>query len=145
VGAAEELFAADPEGLGMSSLVKNVKRLVERTFTLADANAPFVMYNLGFDPELVYALDGAGNLCVAMLTALASIIGDQADTEAFIDAAEAAGYSSECCSADKGGIGALLKGLYPEPCCLVGINTPATLRCRCPTPCSSATPTGRPS
>jgi benzoyl-CoA reductase subunit B len=121
---AAGLFDADPDGLGMSTLVANVRALVKQTFELIDQDAPFVMYNLGFDPELVYALPGVGPTCVAMLTALSSIIGDQADTQAFIDAAEAAGYSAECCSADKGGIGALLKGLYPEPCCLVGINTP---------------------
>lgn len=120
------LFGADPNGLGMYSLVSNVRSLVGKTFEQIDDGRPFVLYNLGFNPEMILGLGGAGagHLCVSLITALASLIGDQADTEALIDAAEAAGYSAECCSADKGGIGALVKELYPEPACMVGINTP---------------------
>ena len=120
----ESLFAADPEGTGIHGAVANTLELLRFQFTRADAGQPAVWYNLGFNPELLWALGGVIPFCVSEAAALSSIGGDQADTEAFIDLAEAHGYSSDCCSADKSGIGALIKGLYPEPACLVGINTP---------------------
>jgi len=121
---AVDLMAVDPDSLGMYSLATLIRDSLERIFTLVDENAPFVHYNLGFNPELIFALPNVGGICLPSLGAMSSLIGDQADTEAFIDAAEAAGYSAECCSADKIGIGALTKNLFPEPCCMVGINTP---------------------
>ena len=118
------LFSADPEAQGLNGVLDNIKRFIVRQLTMVDEGRPFVWYNLGFNPELVFALGGVGNIAVPELAAMSSIVGDQQDTENFIDIAEAAGYSSECCSADKGGVGALIRGLYPDPCCIVGINTP---------------------
>ncbi|OGP58664.1 MAG: hypothetical protein A2V67_16635 [Deltaproteobacteria bacterium RBG_13_61_14] len=119
----DSLFAADPEGRGLSGMLSNLRGFLLDKFSKSDAGQPAVWYNLGFNPELIWAL-GVVPFCVSELAALSSIVGDQADTEAFIDLAESKGYSADCCSADKAGIGALLRGLYPEPACLVGINTP---------------------
>jgi hypothetical protein len=124
VNTAVQVMGADPDSLGLYSLSTLIRDALERIFTQIDQKQPFVLYNLGFNPELIFALDRAGGICMPALGTMCSLIGDQADTEALIDAAEAVGYSSECCSADKIGMGALVKGLYPEPCCLVGINTP---------------------
>lgn len=121
---ARELVEHEPSSLGLYSLTTLVRDTLERTFRLVDQGSPFVLYNLGFNPELILALQDVGGMCMATLGVMCSLIGDQADTESLIDAAEAEGYSPECCSADKIGIGALLKNLLPEPNCMVGINTP---------------------
>lgn len=118
------LFAADPEDRALNSVLRNLRHFIADQFEKTDQGKPAVWYNLGFNPELIYALGDVANICMAELAAMSSIIGDQADTEAFIDLAETHGYSSDCCSADKAAIGALIKGLYPEPACMVGINTP---------------------
>jgi hypothetical protein len=120
----ERVFGPDPDSRAVAAAVRSMRGAVQGLFRLWDAGAPMVWYNIGFGSDLVYALEDVGPVPAAMLAALSSIAGEQADTEAFIDTAEAAGYSSECCSADKAGIGAILKGLYPEPACIVGVNTP---------------------
>lgn len=117
-------FGADPSGIGINGLFANVRDYMTDFFKKVDSGAPVVWYNLGFNPELIFALGDVGNVAVAECAALSSIIGDQADTEAYIDIAEEHGYSSECCSADKAGMGGIIKGLYPDPACIVGINTP---------------------
>jgi len=119
------LFEADPEGKGINNLLKNTLWFLEDFFRKIDAKDPLVWYNLGFNPELIYALGDVGNVALPICTAMSSILGAQEDTQALIDAAEEHGYSSECCSADKGAIGGLVNGLYPpDPACVVGINTP---------------------
>lgn len=124
LGDMETLFAADPDGQGIVGIIRNLKIFVDDLFGRIDAGQPAVWYNLGFNPELVVALGEATPICPPEIAALSSIFGDQTHTEALIDLAEAHGYSSECCSADKAGIGAVIKGLYPEPACIVGVNTP---------------------
>jgi len=118
------LFAGDQEELALNALMQNIQNFIREQFQKADAGKPAIWYNIGYGPPLIYALGDVNNVPLAEMSALCSIIGDQADTEALIDASEAAGYSAECCSADKAGIGAVVKGLYPDPCCIVGINTP---------------------
>jgi len=120
----QDIFAADPEGKGVKGSIDVFSDFFVYFLKMVDRGTPSVMYNLGFEPELIYALDDVLNIPVPLAGALCSIAGDQNDTEAFIDTAEAGGYSSECCSADKISMGAMIKGLYPEPTCLVGINTP---------------------
>jgi benzoyl-CoA reductase/2-hydroxyglutaryl-CoA dehydratase subunit BcrC/BadD/HgdB len=53
-----------------------------------------------------------------------NLLGNIQRSLAFIDAAEAAGVPSDCCSADKLAAGAMHFQLYPKPACTVGINTP---------------------
>jgi len=124
INAMIGVFQADPQGKAVTILLENVRDYIADLFAKIDSGAPVVWYNLGFNPELIFALGGVGNISIAECAALSSIVGDQADTETYIDIAEAHGYSSECCSADKGGMGGVIKGLYPDPCCMVGINTP---------------------
>lgn len=124
IRAMESLFAADPDDQAVLSVLRGSRGFLENYFACLDRGAPMVWYNLGFNPELIYALNGACPVPTAQLAAFSSIVGEYSDTLSYIDTAEAAGYSSECCSADKAAIGAILKGLYAEPCCLVGINTP---------------------
>ncbi len=124
LGSMIEVFGADEDELGLNGILPTIREFIIDQFTKRDAGKPAVWYNLGFNPELVLALGDVSNYCIGQMAAMSSIIGNQEDTEAFIDLAESRGHSSSCCSADKGGVGALIKGLYPDPACLVGINTP---------------------
>ncbi len=124
LASMQTVFAADTQELAFNGILPQIREFILDKFRKMDQGKPFVWYNLGFNPELVLALGDVGTNCLGELAAMSSIIGDQNDTEVFIDLAESKGYSSSCCSADKSGVGAMLKGLYPEPSCIVGINTP---------------------
>lgn len=124
VNEMHRLFEADPDEIALKTLIRCIREFIADQLGKFDAGKPAVWYNLGFNAELIHALGDVANITVAEMAAMSSIAGDQADTEAFIDTAHAHGYSSECCSADKAAIGAVIKNLYPDPCCIVGINTP---------------------
>ena len=69
----ESLFSADPEGTGLSGALSNTLHLLRAQFTRADAGQPAVWYNLGFNPELLWALGGVNPFCVSEAAALSSI------------------------------------------------------------------------
>jgi len=114
----------DPRSHGMRGLVSAVWDYLGETAALWEDGAPFVWFNLGFSSDLIRGLDGVGRICVESQAALQSLMGDPESTHESIDLAESAGVPGDCCSADKAGIGAMLKDMYPEPACAVGINTP---------------------
>jgi benzoyl-CoA reductase subunit B len=120
----QRFFAGDPDSHGMNRLLHNVAIYLERMVDSLDRGAPFVWYNLGFNSELVYALGDAFPLTIESLGVLHNLLGNTHVSLDFIDTAEASGVPSDCCSADKLAVGAIRKGLYPEPACCVGINTP---------------------
>jgi len=97
---------------------------MEKALHHVDNGHPFVWYNLGFNPELVYALGDACPFPIEQLGVLHCLMGDINTAQDFIDGAQAAGVPSDCCSADKLAVGAMQKGLFPTPACTVGINTP---------------------
>lgn len=117
-------FGGDPHAHGINALLEGVSIYLERMFDHLDRGSPFVWYNLGFNPELVYALDGVHPVTIEMLGVMHNLLGNLDHSLAFIDRAEAAGAPSDCCSADKLAAGAMHCGLYPPPACTVGINTP---------------------
>ncbi len=117
-------FAGDPDSHGLNALLHGIAVYLEKMLARADAGSPFVWYNLGFNSELIYALDDVHPITIELLGALHSILGNNRNTLAFIDAAQASGVPADCCSADKLAIGAMQQGLYPAPVCTVGINTP---------------------
>lgn len=117
-------FAGDPGAHGINELLRGVSIYLERMFDHLDRGAPFVWYNLGFNPELVYALGGVHPITIEMLGVMHNLLGNLDRSLAFIDRAEAEGAPSDCCSADKLAAGAMHFGLYPPPACTVGINTP---------------------
>lgn len=119
-----ELLREDPRGHGLNTLVGEVWQYLGQTAACVDRGAPVVWYNLGFTPELILGLGGAGHLCIASLGALQAILGDPEITHQLIDHAESSGVPAETCSADKASIGAIKQGLYPRPACCIGINTP---------------------
>jgi len=88
------------------------------------AGKPFVWYNLGFNSELIWAMQDVHPITIEALGALHSCLCNSRNTHAFIDEAQAAGIPVDSCSADKLAIGAIRRGLYPKPACTVGINTP---------------------
>jgi benzoyl-CoA reductase/2-hydroxyglutaryl-CoA dehydratase subunit BcrC/BadD/HgdB len=117
-------FAGDPHSHGLNGLVRAVSIYLGRLVHHLDRGDPFLWYNLGFNPELVYALGDVCPLPIESLGVMHNLLGDLSTSQGFIDAAEAAGVPSDCCSADKLATGAIHLGLYPEPACCVGINTP---------------------
>jgi benzoyl-CoA reductase subunit B len=119
-----KLFDADPHAHGMSALLRGISIYLEKFFHHLDRGHPFVWYNLGFNSELVWALEDTTPVTIEQLGTLASIVGNSRTTLDFIDRAHAAGVPSDCCSADKIAIGAIHRRLYPPPACTVGINTP---------------------
>jgi benzoyl-CoA reductase subunit B len=118
------LLRADQRGHGILQLVSETWDYLGEVHDRYARGDPFVWYNLGFNPELVLALDGVGNICIESQAVMQNTLGDPALCHEFIDAAESAGVPADCCSADKAAIGAIMRGLYPEPACVVGINTP---------------------
>ncbi len=117
-------FDGDPHGHGMRSLLHAVAINLEKILYHVDAGHPFVWHNLGFNPELVYALGHVMPFPIETLGVLHCLLGDLDTTLDFIDTAQACGVPNDCCSADKLAVGAMHKALYPQPCCTVGINTP---------------------
>jgi hypothetical protein len=122
----QKFLETDPCGYAMQEMVRCASLWTDRMFWAVDNHHPFVWYNLGFSPELIYGL-GRGQVCpltIEMMGVVQNLIGDIRYTMEFIDAAEAGGVPSDSCSADKMATGAILKGLYPPPACTLGINTP---------------------
>jgi len=114
----------DPQAHGLTSLAEEIWGYLGELAEQWHQGVPFVWYNLGFSAELVQGFDGVGRICPPMQAALHSIAGDPDITHELIDEAEASGVPPDSCSADKAGIGAIMRGLYPAPACVVGINTP---------------------
>ncbi|MBW1810771.1 MAG: 2-hydroxyacyl-CoA dehydratase [Deltaproteobacteria bacterium] len=119
-----DVLQGDDQGLGLRSLVVETWEYLAEMATQWEQGAPFVWYNLGFNPEMILALDGVGRICIESQAVFQNIIGDPEIAHEFIDLAESAGVPADCCSADKAAIGAISQNLYPEPACTVGINTP---------------------
>ena len=117
-------FDGDPHGHGMRALLHAVAINLEKILYHVDADHPFVWHNLGFNPELVYAMGDVMPFPIETLGVLHCLLGDIDATLEFIDTAQASGVPNDCCSADKLAVGAMHKELYPQPCCTVGINTP---------------------
>ena len=117
-------FAGDPDSHGINELLRGISIYFEKMLHGADNGRPFVWYNLGFNSELIYALDDVCPLAIESLGVMHNLVGDIDVTLDFIDGAQAAGVPADCCSADKLAIGAMRRGLYPPPACAVAINTP---------------------
>ncbi len=113
-------YSSDPDSHGIANLLRGVSIYFERLVDTLDRGNPFVWYNLGFNSELIYALDGPYPLPIEMLGATHCIFGDIKHVIDFIDTAEAYGMPNDCCSADRVAGGALHKKLYPPPACCVG-------------------------
>jgi len=119
-----DLLAGDPHASGLRTLVDETWNYLGEMAVQWEEGAPFVWYNLGFNPELILALGGVGRVCIEQQAVMQNTLGDPEMAHGFIDAAESAGVPADCCSADKAAIGAIMQGVYPEPACTVGINTP---------------------
>lgn len=122
--AFRRFYAGDPDAHGMGGLLKGIAVYLEKFFHHLDHGHPFVWYNLGFNSELVWALEDVMPVAIEELGVMNSIIGNSETVMDFIDTAQAAGVPTDCCSADKIAVGAIRMGLYPPPACTVGINTP---------------------
>jgi benzoyl-CoA reductase/2-hydroxyglutaryl-CoA dehydratase subunit BcrC/BadD/HgdB len=119
-----ELLRQDPAGHGIRALMEGMWEYLGDTAAHMESGSPFVWYNLGFNPEIILGLGDVGRICIESQAVLQNVVGDPAYTQEFIDLAESSGLPPDCCSADKGAIGAIMKDLYPPPACCVGINTP---------------------
>jgi benzoyl-CoA reductase/2-hydroxyglutaryl-CoA dehydratase subunit BcrC/BadD/HgdB len=120
----KEFFASDPDSHGLNSIIQGLSVYMEKTLAHVDAGKPFVWYNLGFNSELIWALEDVHPITIEALGALHSALCNRQNALDFIDQAQAVGIPADCCSADKIAIGAIHRGLYPKPACTVGINTP---------------------
>ena len=120
----QEFFGGDEDSHGLNALMQGLAIYVEKTLAQVDAGKPFVWYNLGFNSELIWALEDVMPITVEALGALHSCLCNSRITKDFIDEAQAVGIPADSCSADKLSIGAIRRGLYPKPACTVGINTP---------------------
>jgi benzoyl-CoA reductase/2-hydroxyglutaryl-CoA dehydratase subunit BcrC/BadD/HgdB len=120
----ERFFARDPESHGFNSLIAEVGGYLRDAARHRERGDPFVWYNLGFNSELIHAFGDVCPLPIETLGVVHNLLGDVDTSLGFIDAAEAAGVPPDCCSADRLAAGAIHLGLYPAPCCSVGINTP---------------------
>jgi benzoyl-CoA reductase subunit B len=120
----QKFFAGDPDSHGINALLQGTVTYLHKLVDHADQGKPFVWYNLGFEPELIYALGDVHPINIELPGALHSCLGDGQHTLDFIDEAQAVGVPADCCSADKLAIGAIRRGLLPPPVCTIGINTP---------------------
>ncbi len=121
----KRFFEGDPDSHGINALMRGMSIYLEKLVDNLERENPAVWYNLGFNSELIYALDGgAAALPIEALGVMHNLLGDIKISMDFIDTAQAEGVPSDCCSADKLAIGTLHRGLYPKPACTVGINTP---------------------
>jgi benzoyl-CoA reductase/2-hydroxyglutaryl-CoA dehydratase subunit BcrC/BadD/HgdB len=119
------LYEGDPASRGMNAYLKAFKGLVEDIFRAIDEGRPVVWHNCGMSPELIRALEGDVQPCpIEIVTVLQDLVGDVQYTIELIDNAEAHGLPSSVCSIDKAGVGAAIKGILPNPNCLVFHNTP---------------------
>jgi len=117
-------FSSDPNAHGFNSLLTSITSYLNNMVDHVENDDPFVWYNLGFNSELIYALGDACPIPVELLGVMHSLIGDHSVALDFIDHAQACGVPGDCCSADKLASGAMHRGVYPDPACTVGINTP---------------------
>jgi benzoyl-CoA reductase/2-hydroxyglutaryl-CoA dehydratase subunit BcrC/BadD/HgdB len=124
VPALQKFFAGDPDSHGMNAFLRGIAIYLEKLLHHLDQGHPFVWHNLGFSPELIHVLEDVFPIPIELLGVLHSINGNSNTVLDFIDGAQAVGIPSDSCSADKIAIGAIHKGLYPEPRCTIGINTP---------------------
>jgi benzoyl-CoA reductase/2-hydroxyglutaryl-CoA dehydratase subunit BcrC/BadD/HgdB len=124
VPVLKRFFEGDPDAHGFHALLHGFAVYAERILHHVDRGDPFVWYNLGFNSELVYALENVCPIAIEFAGATHNLLGDINISMDFIDSAQATGIPPDACSADKIAIGAIQKGLYPQPACTVGINTP---------------------
>jgi benzoyl-CoA reductase subunit B len=124
IPALMETLEADPDSHGMKELARAIWEELGEMAAGWERGEPFVWYNLGFNPEIILGIEGAGRICIESQAVLQNLLGDIEFTHGFIDRAESAGVPPDCCSADKAAVGAIMKEMYPEPACCVGINTP---------------------
>ena len=87
--AMRDLVRQDPASHGMGTLLELSWGYVVELAASWDRGLPFVWHNLGFSPELILALGGTGHLCIQTQAVLQNIAGDPANTQTFIDLAEA--------------------------------------------------------
>jgi benzoyl-CoA reductase/2-hydroxyglutaryl-CoA dehydratase subunit BcrC/BadD/HgdB len=120
----QDFFGGDPDSHGLHALLQGLDSYLKKMLARADEGKPFVWYNLGFNSELIWALQDVHPVAVEMQGALHSILCNSRYTHAFIDEAQAVGIPADSCSADKLSVGAIRRGLYPRPACTIGINTP---------------------
>jgi benzoyl-CoA reductase/2-hydroxyglutaryl-CoA dehydratase subunit BcrC/BadD/HgdB len=119
-----KFFAGDANSHGINDLLTGVDAYITNLRDHLDGGKPFVWYNLGFNPELIYALGDVFPITIEMLGVMHNLLGSLDMSMEFIDRAEAAGVPYDCCSADKLAAGIMHHELYPAPACTVGINTP---------------------
>jgi len=119
-----QTLEADEHSHGMRALANSIWEDLGNYARSWEGGEPFVWYNLGFNPEIILGFEGVERNCIESQAVLQNLLGDIEYTHGFIDRAEAAGVPPDCCSADKVAVGAIMRGMYPEPACCVGINTP---------------------
>jgi len=119
-----ELYEEDPESKGMNAILKGFRNFEEDLYAAVDEGRPIVWHNCGCSPELIKGLEGVQSMPIEVLTVLQNLVGDVSYTLTMIDEAESHGLAPEVCSIDKAALGIVLKGLYPEPSCMLCHNTP---------------------
>ena len=121
--ATYRLFKSDDEGHGTTAGAAAMRNYAGRLIEAMQGKYPICWYNLGFNPEILYAMDIAG-VCIQQLGAFYSITQDLKSVIDLIDYAEALGIPSDTCSADKLSTAVIRQKLYPRPVCHVAINAP---------------------
>ena len=119
------LYEADPESRGLIAYFSAFRDFAEDIFRAIDEKMPVVWHNCGMSPEMIKALDGPVQpYPIEGITVLENLVADVDFTIKNIDAAEAHGLAAEVCSIDKGALGAAIKKIVPDPCCVLFNNTP---------------------
>lgn len=119
------LYEEDPESRGLNAYFKGFRKYTEDIFRAIDEGIPVVWHNCGLTPELIKALDGpVFPYPIESLAVLEDLVGEVDYTMEIIDAAEAHGLAPEVCSIDKSALGGAVKGVVPDPLCMVFHNTP---------------------
>lgn len=123
VQAACRLFNSDPDSSGLNAFLQAMRNYLARYIRAMDEEQPVVWFNLGWNPEFLYAMDLQG-VCVQQMAVFHNIAQNNEKCNELIDLAEAHGVPSDLCSADKASTGAMTRKLYPPPACHVNVNTP---------------------
>jgi len=119
------LYEEDPESRGLNAYFKGFKKYTEDIFCAMDERTPIVWHNCGLTSELIKAMDGPiFPYPIESLAVLENLVGEVDYTMKVIDIAEDHGLAPEVCSIDKSALGGAVKGVVPDPLCMVFHNTP---------------------
>ena len=92
VQAAGRLLNSDPDSSGFNAFIQAMRNYLARYIRAMDEERPVVWFNLGWNPEFLYAMDIPG-VCVQQMAVFHNIAQNNEKCNELIDLAEAHGVN----------------------------------------------------